>query len=152
MSQPSRYVWVTAETRWGTVRIRLPEALYAKARRLNNAGRLYPANAGSRDHICIKVRTRLQEAGARPPFIRWNDINFKDIAHSTDPNAFKESVNVGSPLQIHQSRIDAILELIDNRLEDLDEPLTLFKEIVVDQDSDYVYNPCGCVPFPLAEK
>ena len=148
----TKYVWVTAVTRWGSARIRLPEALYAKARRLNNAGRLYPANAGCRDHICIKVRTRLKQAGAKPPFIKWENITFQDVAHSTDPNAFKESVDVGSPAEIHQSRIDAILELIDNRLEDSD-PLRLFEDsAIVSDNSDYVYNPCGCVPWPLTEK
>lgn len=146
-------MWLTATTRWGRVRIREPLGTYRRATGRGRDDKLFPDGAGSRDHICIRVRQRLNSAGGQVQFVRWGDITISDVSTSSDPSADTESVVLTPAHLLYENQLAAAVDSIPaTSVEEVDEPTELFPEIYQEprskamDDADFI---CGCVPFPV---
>lgn len=151
-AKASNFVWFTATTRWGRVRIREPLGTYRRATARGRDDKLFPDGSGCRDHICIRVRQRLNSAGGRVQFLRWGDVTISDVATSTDLEDEVESVILTPAHLLYENRLAATVDSIPDLLgEEADEPTELFPELKQEpssktMDADFI---CGCVPFPV---
>lgn len=152
-AKASNFVWFTATTRWGRVRIREPLGTYRRATARGRDDKLFPNGSGCRDHICIRVRQRLNSAGGQVQFLRWVDITISDVATSTDPEDEVESVVLTPAHLLYESQVAAIVDVLPMPTEEeISEAAELFPELYYApnlksmDDADFI---CGCVPFPV---
>lgn len=152
MARSNKFTWFTATTRWGKARVRVPAGIYHRATARGRDDKLFPDGAGARDHICIRVRQRLNSAGGQVQFLRWGDITISDVATSSDPAAETESVSLTPRHLLYEAQVSAMVDSIPEPTEDeIAVAHELFPELFYapspsTTDADFI---CGCVPFPV---
>lgn len=122
-----------ARTKWGSVRVGIPISRWQDANRNDS-----PRRDVSRQFICIKVKKRLNQEGAKIVWVNWKDIHFQDIDSPTEPiptarEQFDAQVEATTAWAIEQ--------------EEIEEAATLFPDFFGQRVA--IFDPevgCGCVP------
>mgnify|MGYP006273975105 CR=1 FL=1 len=147
------HVFVTAWTRYGRVRLRLTTNQW-------EAARAYPAREKSRSHIAIKVKKRLNAAGAtKLVWLSWNEIHFSNVS-SRGP----EFVKLHSPQDAFDSEVRSALEWAEEQSQPEDDPDDSDEQGLEDAaelfPERFGLTPaafpsdlgCGCVPSPITRR
>lgn len=144
------HVFVTAWTRYGQVRLRLTKNQW-------EAARAYPAREKSRAHIAIKVKKRLNAAGATNlVWLSWNEIHFSNVS-AKGP----EFVKLSSAQDAFDSEVNRALEWAEEQgqpenpddSEGLEDAAELFPERFGLTPPAFPSDlGCGCVPSPITRR
>ena len=134
------YVYVTAKTKYGQVRLRITTKQWQAA----NTAKVSRSKA--RDHISIKVKERLNKAGAYVHWLKWEEISFAEISSQGC-----ESAVLSSPLEAHDRAVRAIVSQLEAT------PPAEEDEIMSELFPGYTqptpgYEPCGCVPSSVTRQ
>ena len=159
-------VYVTASTRYGDARIRITK------RQWDNA---FKGVHAARDHIAIKVKSRLNEDGYKVYWLKWVEITFDSLSKSaespvpsstilySDIKKFDDGVakltkqpeNLPqpqpSPLALHNAEVDQMAKRAEAMVtEDVPQAAAeLFPEAFGFTPPSSDFDGCGCTPRPI---
>ncbi|MSR68588.1 hypothetical protein EXS66_02270 [Candidatus Saccharibacteria bacterium] len=133
-------VWINAGTRYGTVRVQIPAARWRQA---NADG---TNRTRSRDFIAIKVRARLNSAGAAIYWLNWDEITFGPISSQQEPENPPQPQP--SPLALHNAEVAEMAKQAEAMVtdEELDDAARLFPEAFGFTPPSSDFDACGCIP------
>ena len=136
-------IYVTASTIYGDARVRISKQQWDAA----ISGSKGSTNA--RAYIAIKVKSRLNEAGAIIIWLSWDEITFGPISSQKEPENLPQPQP--SPLALRNAEVAKVVAQAEAMAaeEDFEDATRLFPgffgSIPPSSDSD----PCGCVPRPI---
>ena len=111
------HIWLDVHTPYGSTTVQVTNKHYQRAMSAPNGQK-----NSSRDTICIRVREKLNAAGANIRYLAWNKLTFTSVR--------KEEVEP-------QTKPDVTI------------PEDLFMFVAPDHEGIEGENPCGCVPYQL---
>ena len=142
---PSELVYVTATTKYGEVRVGIVKRLWELSQQTSRS------TQGSRDHIAIKIKQRLNSGGANVYWLKWDEISFGEVTYRAE----SEFVKFVSPVEAYDK---LIAELVQDTIDMHDEALSNEEAAVaVELFPDFMgltppapdFDPCGCFTRPV---
>jgi len=133
-------VYVTAYTRYGDARISITKRQWDNALKGVHA---------ARDHIAIKVKSRLNGDGYKVYWLKWVEITFGPVSSQKEPESPAQAQP--SPLALHKAEVAKIAEEAEAMVtaEELDEATRLFPGFFGSTPLSSRFDACGCVPRPI---
>lgn len=131
---------MTAKTKYGKVRLRLTTKQWRAAK--ND----FSPRGKSRAHIAIKVKERLNKAGASIRWLNWDEIAFSDVSAQGS-----ESVSIVSPRQAYEAQVLERTQAIASAQDEGEIMSELFPGQYYTMPSPEL-GPCGCVPSRITRR
>jgi len=106
-------------------------------------------STNARAYIAIKVKSRLNEAGAILIWLSWDEISFGPISSQREPES--PSQPPPSALAQHNARVSEMAKQAEVMItdEDFEEATRLFPEAFGLTAPSPRFDACGCVPRPI---
>jgi len=133
-------IYVTASTRYGDARVRITKQQWDNALKGVHA---------ARDHISIKVKSRLNNNGCKVYWLKWVEISFGPISSQREPES--PSQPPPSALAQHNARVSEMAKQAEVMItdEDFEEATRLFPEAFGLTAPSPRFDACGCTPRPI---
>lgn len=136
-------VYVTASTRYGEARVRITKQQWDVAISGNKG------STNARAYIAIKVKSRLNEAGAILIWLSWDEITFGPISSQKEPENPPQPHP--SALALHNARVSEMAKQAEAMAaeEDFEDATRLFPGFFGSTPPPSDFDACGCVPHPI---
>ena len=138
-------IYVTARTRYGDARVRV------SAQQWNVAIGGGKGSTNARAYIAIKVKSRLNEAGAIIIWLSWDETTFGPISPRKEPESLTQPQPQPSALALHNAKVAQMAKEAEAMAaeEDFDEATRLFPEAFGLTPPSSRFDACGCTPRPI---